>query len=273
MKRLINDGDIFDKYASLEEKDHLDNKVGNFNWQGHRHISGTYSGAAYSTSLADGYMATDLRSSSNPRGSILKEAKNYTDSKVADINNSAVIQQAKDYTDTKFTAANSYTDTKFTEANTYTNTKLTEAKSYTDTKFTAANDHTNTKFTEAKAYSDTKFTEAKAYSDTKFTEAKNYTDSKVKNLYYHFINLQGNSGHVYVSYVSEYASQYTIATLKNALIGKTVVCSGFLNGSVAEYITSEGGNLSVGVVDVSDGSTTGEIIDNTFSITDEIAEI
>ena len=83
MKRLINNGDIFDKYANLEEKDHLEDKIGYFNWYGHRHISGTYSGAAYSTSLADGYMATDLRSSSNPRGSILKEAKNYTDQKVA----------------------------------------------------------------------------------------------------------------------------------------------------------------------------------------------
>ena len=82
MKRLINNGDIFDKYANLEEKDHLEDKIGYFNWYGHRHISGTYSGAAYSTSLADGYMATDLRSSANPRGSILKEAKNYTDSKV-----------------------------------------------------------------------------------------------------------------------------------------------------------------------------------------------
>ena len=104
-------------------------------------------------------------------------------------------------------------------------------------------------------------------------EAKNYTDSKAKNLHYHFMKLEGSSGHVYVTYISEYASKYTIATLKNALAGKTLVCAGYLNGSVAEYITSEGGNLSVGVVDVSDGSTTGEIIDNTFSITDEVAEI
>ena len=171
MKRLINDGDIFDKYANLKEKDHR----GNFDWYGHRHISGTYSGAAYSTSLADGYMATDLRSSANPRGSILKEAKNYV-------------------------------------------------------------------------------------------------DGKVKYLYNHFISLQGTSGHVYVNYISEYASQYTIATLKNALYGKTLVCSGYLNGSVAEYITSEG-NLSVGVVDVSDGSTMAETIDDTFSIADEVSEI
>ena len=103
-------------------------------------------------------------------------------------------------------------------------------------------------------------------------EAKNYTDSKAKNLYYHFITLTGSSGSVYVTYISEYASKYTIATLKNALAGKTLVCGGYLNG-VAEYITSEGGNLSVGVVDVTDGSTTGETIDSTFSITDEVTPI
>ena len=103
-------------------------------------------------------------------------------------------------------------------------------------------------------------------------EAKNYTDSKTKYLYYHFIKLEGSSGHVYVTYISEYASEYTIATLKNALAFKSIVCSGYLNG-VAEYITSEGGNLSVGVVDVTDGSTTGETIDNTFSIKDEVTPI
>ena len=83
MKRLINNGDIFDKYVSFEDKKFREDTIKQFNWQGHRHISGTYSGAAYSTSLGDGYMAADLRSESNPRGSILKEAKNYTDEKVA----------------------------------------------------------------------------------------------------------------------------------------------------------------------------------------------
>ena len=81
MKRLINDGDIFDKYANLKEKDHH----GNFDWYGHRHISGTYYGAAYNCSLADGYLANNLRSESNPKGSILLEAKNYTDSKIKHI--------------------------------------------------------------------------------------------------------------------------------------------------------------------------------------------
>ena len=104
-------------------------------------------------------------------------------------------------------------------------------------------------------------------------EAMNYTDTKTKNLNYHFITLTGSAGSVYVTYISEYASKYTISTLKNALAGKSLVCGGYLNGSVAEYISSEGGNLVVGVVDVTDGSTTGETIDNTFSITDEVTPI
>lgn len=89
MKRLINNGDIFDKYANLEEKSltsHPEEKLGSFNWQGHRRITGTYYGAAYTAQVADRYMATDLRSDSNPKGSILKEAKNYTDAQIANIN-------------------------------------------------------------------------------------------------------------------------------------------------------------------------------------------
>ena len=103
-------------------------------------------------------------------------------------------------------------------------------------------------------------------------EAKNYTDSKAKNLHYHFMKLEGSSGHVYVTYISEYVSKYTIATLKNALVGKTLVCAGYLNG-VAEYISGEAGGLVVGVRDVTDGSTTGKTIDNTFSIEDEVTPI
>ena len=104
-------------------------------------------------------------------------------------------------------------------------------------------------------------------------EAMNYTDTKVKNLNYHFITLTGTGGSVHVTYISEYASKYTIDTLKNALADKSLVCGGYLNGSVAEYISGQGGNLVVGVVDVTDGSTTGETIDNTFSITDEVTPI
>lgn len=180
MRRLIKDAEIFDKYGNLEEKDHLKDKIGNFNWYGHRHISGTYSGAAYSTSLADGYMATDLRSDSNPRGSILKEAKNYTDQKVA----------------------------------------------------TAG-----------------------------------------KTLYSHFLTLITDVGSFYLNLVNTRAAKYTgAAYLKNDLDGKTVICSGYSAGNgLAQYISGNGKNLTVGVVNPSDGSTSGVLINFITSITDEIA--
>lgn len=110
MKRLINNGDIFDKYASFEDKKMQDHTVKQFNWNGHRNIAGTYQGAAYSTRLADNFMANNLRNDSNPKGSLLQAAKNYTDAQIANINSAAIVQQAKDYTDTKFTDAKTYTD-------------------------------------------------------------------------------------------------------------------------------------------------------------------
>lgn len=174
MRKMSKYAGLFEKYGNVDED--TERHLGRINWDGHIKIQGTYSGSAFMAGYKDSFISTDLKSSSNPRGSILREAKNYT-------------------------------------------------------------------------------------------------DSKVKNLHYHFMKLEGSSGHVYVTYISEYVSKYTIATLKNALAGKTLVCAGYLNGSVAEYISSEGGNLSVGVVDVTDGSTTGETIDNTFSITDEVTPI
>ena len=173
MRKMSKYAGLFDKYGNVEED--TERHLGKINWAGHFKINGTFSGSAFMCGNKDSFIAKDLKSESNPRGSILMEAKNYT-------------------------------------------------------------------------------------------------DTKAKKLYYHFINLQGSSGHVYVNYISEYASEYTIATLNNALAGKSLACAGYLNG-VAEYISSEGGNLSVGVVDVSDGSTTGETIDNTFSITDEVTPI
>ena len=173
MRKMSKYTSLFDKYGNVTED--TERHLGKINWDGHIKINGTFSGSAFMCGNKDSFISTDLKSSSNPRGSILREAKNYT-------------------------------------------------------------------------------------------------DSKAKYLYYHFITLTGSSGEVYVTYISEYASEYTIATLKNALAFKSLVCSGFLNG-VAEYISGEGGNLVVGVRDVTDGSTTGETIDNTFSITDEVTPI
>lgn len=173
MRKMSKFASLLDKYGNVEED--TERHLGKINWSGHIKAQGTFHGSAFMTGYKDSFISTDLKSESNPRGSILMEAKNYT-------------------------------------------------------------------------------------------------DSKTKNLYYHSINLYGSSGSVYMTYISEYASKYTIDTLKNALAGKSLVCSGFLNG-VAEYISSEGGNLSVGVVDVTDGSTTGETIDSTFSIKDEVTSI
>ena len=173
MRRMSKFVGLFDKYGNIYED--TERHLGKINWDGHIKLRGSFTGSAFISGYQHDFIATDLKSTSNPRGSILQEAKNYT-------------------------------------------------------------------------------------------------DSKTKYLYYHFIHLTGSSGEAYVTYISEYASKYTIATLKNALAGKTLVCSGYLNGE-AEYISGERGGLVVGVVDVTDGSTTGETIDNTFSITDEVTPI
>ena len=178
MKRLINDGDIFDKYASLEED--TERHLGRFNWYGHRNLSGTYKGSAYTTDLGDRYMATELRSPANPKGSILQEAKNYTDSKVA----------------------------------------------------TAG-----------------------------------------KTLYSHFITLETDVGSFYLNLVNAHAEKYTrAAILKTDLDGKTVICSGYSAGNgLAQYISGNGDDLTVGVVDPSDGSTSGVSINFITSMKDEVA--
>lgn len=173
MRKMSKYAGLLDKYGNVEED--KERHLGRINWNGHIKLRGSFTGTAFISGYQHDFIATDLKSESNPRGSILREAKNYT-------------------------------------------------------------------------------------------------DSKTKNIYYHFITLTGSSGEIYVTYISEYASEYTIATLKNALAFKSLVCSGFLNG-VAEYISGEGGELVVGVRDVSDGSTTGETIDNTFSIKDEVTPI
>ena len=173
MRKMSKYADLLDKYGKVEED--TERHLGKINWDGHIKLRGSFTGSAFISGYQHDFIATDLKSESNPRGSILQEAKNYT-------------------------------------------------------------------------------------------------DINTKHLFYHFIKLEGSSGSVYVTYISGYGSEYTIATLKNALAFKSLVCSGFLNG-VAEYISGEGGNLVVGVRDVTDGSTTGETIDNTFSITDEVTPI
>ena len=80
MRKMSKFAGLLDKYGNVEED--TERHLVKIDLRGHVKINGTYSGAAYTTSLANNYMATNLQSESNPKGSILVEAKNYTDSKV-----------------------------------------------------------------------------------------------------------------------------------------------------------------------------------------------
>ena len=83
MRRMSKFVGLLDKYGNVEED--TQRHLAKIDLRGHLKINGTYSGAAYTTSLANAYMATNLQSESNPKGSILVEAKNYTDQKIKHI--------------------------------------------------------------------------------------------------------------------------------------------------------------------------------------------
>ena len=80
MRKMSKFAGLLEKYGNVEED--TKKQHGRIDWYGHIKINGTYSGAAFNATLANGFMATNLITDSNPKGSILVEAKNYTDSKV-----------------------------------------------------------------------------------------------------------------------------------------------------------------------------------------------
>ena len=80
MRRMSKFVGLLEKYGNVYED--TERHLAKIDLRGHVKINGTYSGAAYTTSLANAYMATNLQSESNPKGSILVEAKNYTDQKI-----------------------------------------------------------------------------------------------------------------------------------------------------------------------------------------------
>ena len=178
MRKMSKFAGLFDKYGNVTED--TERHLGKINWDGHIKLRGSFSGSAFISGYQHDFIATDLKSESNPRGSILREAKNYTDEKVA----------------------------------------------------TAG-----------------------------------------KTLYSHFITLQTDVGSFYLNLVNAHAEKYTQAViLKTDLDGKTVICSGYSAGNgLAQYISGNGDNLTVGIVDPSDGSTSGVSIKFITSIKDEIA--
>ena len=80
MRRMSKFVGLLDKYGNVDED--KERHLGKINWDGHIKLRGSYTGSAFISGYQHDFIATDLKSDSNPRGSILREAKNYTDSKV-----------------------------------------------------------------------------------------------------------------------------------------------------------------------------------------------
>lgn len=92
--------------------------------------------------------------------------------------------------------------------------------------------------------------------------------------YSHFITLTSSTlGSINFNYDSLNGDILTIDTLKDFLEGKSVTCSGYIDDGgtkeIAQYIEGKTGVLTIGWFDLSDGSTGGTIVDNTFSISDK----
>ena len=79
MRKMSKFAGLLDKYGNVEED--TQRHLGKINWDGHIKLRGSFSGSAFISGYQHDFIATDLKSESNPRGSILMEAKNYTDSK------------------------------------------------------------------------------------------------------------------------------------------------------------------------------------------------
>lgn len=83
MRKMSKFAGLLDKYGNVDED--KERHLGKINWYGHLKINGTYSGSSFMCQNKDSFIAKELIKDSNPRGSILREAKNYTDSKAKHI--------------------------------------------------------------------------------------------------------------------------------------------------------------------------------------------
>lgn len=95
-----------------------------------------------------------------------------------------------------------------------------------------------------------------------------------EKLYYHFITLTNSTSTFYSTFQNTSENKIiTLDSLKTALAGKCFLCTGHTNSETAEYISGEGANIVVGVVDKSDNSTSGITIDSSFTIKDLVSDI
>lgn len=91
---------------------------------------------------------------------------------------------------------------------------------------------------------------------------------------YHFITLTNSTSTFYLTYQNtSYEKIITLDSLKTALAGKSLICTGHTSSETAEYISGKGDNIIVGVVNKSDNSTSGITIDSSFTITDLVKPV
>lgn len=94
------------------------------------------------------------------------------------------------------------------------------------------------------------------------------------SIFSHFITITKNTSTFYFNYQNTSEDKLnTLDSLKTALAGKFLLCTGHTDSETAEYISGEGANIVVGVVDNSDHSTSDITIDSSYTISDDVSPV
>lgn len=105
------------------------------------------------------------------------------------------------------------------------------------------------------------------------TISRDYVKVQSKT-YYHFIALTNSTATFYFAYQNIVEDELnTLDSLKKELNGKSLLCNGHSDDSVAEYISGEDGNINVGIVNMSTHTSSKITIDSAYTITDKVSPI
>lgn len=98
--------------------------------------------------------------------------------------------------------------------------------------------------------------------------------TQIGKLSSHFISLRNSTSEFYFVYISTSSMELnTFDSLKTALTGKYLLCTGHTDSKKAEYISGEGSNIVVGVVNNTDNSKSSISIDSSFTISDKVSPV
>lgn len=103
-------------------------------------------------------------------------------------------------------------------------------------------------------------------------QIKDFT--QIGKLSSHFITLTNSTAEFCFTYISTSSRELnTLDSLKTALTGKRLLCTGYTDNKNAKYISGEGENVVVGVVNKSDNLTGAITIDSSFTISDKVSPV